>query len=63
MSAVISDDQHDEQRTFICEECGKRYNKKSDLTRHHDSVHMGIRYPCGQCDYQFDWTQPVCAHG
>ena len=35
-----------------CPECGKIYNKKSEMLKHYRSIHGGIKYPCIQCDHQ-----------
>ena len=37
---------------YYCKECGKQMMNKSNLNTHVRSVHDGIKYPCGQCQYE-----------
>ena len=38
-------------RKHSCQECEQKFTEKSSLIKHLKSVHMGIKYPCQQCDY------------
>ena len=38
---------------FICDKCEVNYTNKSDLIRHFNSKHEGVKYDCDQCDQQF----------
>ena len=42
-------------QTFQCEECDFRFTEKGSLTKHQQSVHIGKKYPCKECDYQAKW--------
>ena len=35
-----------------CPECGKVFTRKTHMVTHFRSNHLGIKYPCNQCDYQ-----------
>ena len=35
-----------------CTVCGKVLATKQTMIQHHRAQHLGIRYPCDQCDYQ-----------
>ena len=37
---------------FICPDCGIVVTMQRTLTKHLQSIHQGIRYPCDQCPYQ-----------
>ena len=37
---------------YKCDICSKSYKSKRTLTRHIQSVHKGLKYPCDQCVYQ-----------
>jgi KRAB domain-containing zinc finger protein len=53
MSAITTVDQHlKDNRKYPCQECGKQFTLKGNLTKHQKSLHMGIQYQCQQCDYQ-----------
>ena len=53
---VHDDDQHNQSvsktKKYGCQECDKRYTKKTHLKVHIKSVHEGVKYPCNQCGYQ-----------
>ena len=40
------------QKVFSCTKCEHRTATKSNLRRHHKTMHEGIRYPCHECGYQ-----------
>ena len=37
-------------RQFSCNMCDKHYTDRRHLSRHKDSAHEGVRYPCDQCN-------------
>ncbi|KAL4973276.1 hypothetical protein BDW66DRAFT_162204 [Aspergillus desertorum] len=42
------------RKSYVCEICGKALGRKTDLKRHVDSVHRGIRkYGCSECGNRF----------
>ncbi|KAL4946794.1 hypothetical protein BDV06DRAFT_347 [Aspergillus oleicola] len=42
------------RKTWACDACGKTLGRKTDLKRHIDSVHRGIRrFACDQCGARF----------
>ncbi|KAL3458107.1 hypothetical protein BJX64DRAFT_302235 [Aspergillus heterothallicus] len=42
------------RKLYPCEDCTKTFGRKTDLKRHVDSVHRGIRrFGCDQCGYRF----------
>ena len=41
------------QLLFFCDECGKSYTLKSNLTVHINSVHKGVKHQCGFCETCF----------
>ena len=45
-----------------CSKCDKSFNRSSDLTRHTDSVHDGIRYTCNSCYKQFSRVASLKHH-
>ena len=53
---VHDDGQHNQSvsktKKYGCQECDKRYTKKTHLKVHIKSVHEGVKYPCNQCGYQ-----------
>ena len=53
---VHDDGQHNQfvskTKKYGCQECDKRYTKKTHLKVHIKSVHEGVKYPCNQCGYQ-----------
>ena len=38
---------------FHCQDCGKQYALKDNLTTHINNVHKGMKYKCDQCDKEF----------
>ena len=48
----LADDSKQEGR-YNCDKCEKSFTRKSDLTRHIQSVHDKIRYNCNQCNKSF----------
>ena len=38
---------------YECQQCNKAFTKTSNLTRHIQSIHEGMKYACNQCDLQF----------
>lgn len=48
---------------FECEQCGKEYSSKSDLTRHIRAVHLKLKpYGCNQCDYKCSYKGHLNQH-
>ena len=45
-------DYHSENGKFICNLCDKSFSHKTSLSKHHQSTHLGIRYPCPKCSYE-----------
>ena len=43
--------QKNERKKFICKKCGFVAVIFNDLVQHYESVHLGIQYPCDQCDH------------
>jgi len=37
---------------FACDECDASYPRRSDLKRHKETKHEGVRYECDRCDYK-----------
>ncbi|KAL5338300.1 hypothetical protein BJX70DRAFT_205393 [Aspergillus crustosus] len=51
------------RKPFPCDECGKVLGRKTDLKRHIDSVHRGIRkYGCDQCGTRFSRHDTLARH-
>ena len=42
-----------------CEQCDKSYKVKSELKKHQESVHKGLKYPCGECFEQLSSSQSL----
>lgn len=40
---------HSGEKSFMCEECGKSFYHKSNLTNHMKCVHQGSEFCCEQC--------------
>ncbi|KAL2869202.1 putative C2H2 finger domain protein (Ezf) [Aspergillus lucknowensis] len=56
---------HDPSRRklYRCEDCGKTFGRKTDLKRHVDSVHRGIRrFGCEKCGYRFTRQDTLARH-
>ena len=47
---------------YHCETCGKRFKQKTHLTRHVESLHLGIKYPCKLCDYRASQISNLVTH-
>jgi KRAB domain-containing zinc finger protein len=46
-----------------CRECGKRFAKKSNMTRHYKSVHLEEKhYKCFKCGFQFGQNDHLTQH-
>ena len=45
-----------------CNQCDKHFTKYSNLTRHIQSVHEGVKYACNQCNQQFSTQGSVRTH-
>ena len=43
-------------------ECGKKFNRKTDLARHINQVHRLNKYACDQCDYKAGLKGNLVAH-
>ena len=41
-----------DDKSSVCQECGKVFSSKCHMVRHYRHKHEGKRYPCNQCDYQ-----------
>ncbi|CAD5235682.1 unnamed protein product [Bursaphelenchus xylophilus] len=52
---------HCKNRPFQCEQCGKSYVKKSDLSKHVAS-HSGLMYSCPHCNVEFAWQKQLKHH-
>ncbi|KAL2822970.1 hypothetical protein BJX63DRAFT_2888 [Aspergillus granulosus] len=51
------------RKVYPCEDCGKTFGRKTDLKRHIDSVHRGIRrFECDQCGYRFTRQDTLVRH-
>ncbi|KAL4918369.1 hypothetical protein BDW62DRAFT_67989 [Aspergillus aurantiobrunneus] len=51
------------RKTFPCEECGKALGRRTDLKRHVESVHRGIRkFGCEQCGARFSRPDTLTRH-
>jgi hypothetical protein len=40
------------KKCFQCLTCSSVYTTQRSLSRHKETVHDGVRYPCDQCEYQ-----------
>ena len=47
---------------YRCDTCGKRFKQKTHLTRHVESLHLGIKYPCKLCDYKASQISNLVTH-
>ncbi|RDW70475.1 putative C2H2 finger domain protein (Ezf) [Aspergillus mulundensis] len=51
------------RKSFACGVCGKALGRKTDLKRHVDSVHRGIRkYGCDECGARFTRQDTLARH-
>ncbi|KAL2854036.1 hypothetical protein BJX68DRAFT_264786 [Aspergillus pseudodeflectus] len=51
------------RKLYPCEDCGKTLGRRTDLKRHIDSVHRGIRrFGCDQCGYRFSRHDTLARH-
>ena len=47
---------------YECEQCDRKYDRKSHLNRHRRTVHEGAKFSCDQCDYQFPQKSSLTTH-
>jgi len=47
---------------FHCDTCGKTFKQKTHLTRHVESLHLGIKYPCKLCNYKASQISNLVTH-
>ena len=47
---------------FRCDTCGKTFKQKTHLTRHVESLHLGIKYPCQLCNYKASQISNLVTH-
>ena len=52
----------EEKISFVCEECGKKFAKKSLMTDHKSKVHSKLVYECSQCDSNFKMNSRLKRH-
>ena len=45
-----------------CEECGKEFNKRVDLSTHTRDVHSESKFPCPSCDKRFEQKRNMERH-
>ena len=43
---------YEENGKFFCNLCVKSFSHKTSLSKHHQSTHLGIRFPCPTCSYE-----------
>ena len=44
---------------YPCQQCDYEGTKSSNLKRHVEAIHEGVRYPCNQCSYKATTTSRV----
>lgn len=47
---------------YHCDTCGKTFKQKTHLTRHVESLHLGIKYPCKLCSYKASQISNLVTH-
>ena len=47
---------------YHCDTCGKTFKQKTHLTRHVESLHLGIKYPCQLCNYKASQISNLVTH-
>ncbi|KAL2827545.1 hypothetical protein BDW59DRAFT_55691 [Aspergillus cavernicola] len=51
------------RKSYPCEDCGKTLGRKTDLKRHIDSIHRGIRrFGCEKCGHHFSRQDTLARH-
>ena len=50
------------KQTFFCQECGKGFAMKGTMKVHYKSIHLGINYPCKQCDFKASQPSNLSSH-
>ena len=49
-------------QTYSCDKCDCVATQGGSLTRHVNSIHMGVRYPCDKCEYAVTTTGDLKIH-
>ena len=55
-------DGQNQYRMHYCEQCEYKSKLATDLKRHKDAVHDGIKFPCEHCDYKSSFCHSLIRH-
>ena len=48
--------------TANCPDCEKHFSQRIAMLIHHKSIHQGVQFPCGQCDYKAKFQSVLKTH-
>ena len=51
-----------QEKSLLCQDCGKSFNQESSLNRHILSLHSGVKRNCPQCNKELMGTYSLNSH-
>jgi len=60
--AIERDEVNEKQKRFDCDKCGKSFSSVTNLQRHDDGVHLGVKFNCDRCEQTFSQKSNLKNH-